>query len=169
MTELQRIPDPEVVAGDEQRSWSERVQAFINREEKVLDSRFENAREIAEVRVVYGEGSIEEFAKEVGIARSTAYAYREVWLTHGAEWGRGELPKNVLWTHYVRTAQRVPRERRRQAIEDAADEDRSVREHDRAIANADTPKNVETIETVACPKCGEVYPLREAEVRTEAV
>ena len=169
MTDVQHVQDVQVIEGDEQRSFEDRVQAFMDREIRVLDDRFRNAREVAEVQVVYGAGSIEAFAKEVGIARPTAYNYRGVWEMFGDDWLNGTLDQNQYWTHYVTTVRRLRAEDQRQSIEDSSSEGRSEAEHDLATQGADAPKNVETVDMLACPKCGEVYPLREAEVRTEAV
>lgn len=177
MTEVQRVPDAEpaepqdlertyeeaqVLDGDEQRSYQDRVQDVISKSQGILDEHFEIAREFAEVRVVYGAGSVEQFAKDCQMSRSTGYVYRGVWLQWGEDWKNGELPRNVHWSHYVATFNRLPPEERKAAIEEAADEERTTRQHEAALEGRDAPKNVEMVHVCECPECFSIFKLRRA-------
>lgn len=184
MTELQRIPDAEIIDPN-QEAEQDLVEEYKNAQDRVSDALWERARisylvaqklrqePNKEVR----RAAIESFAKEVGVEisqiRNDAFAYL---LRTRMEAISQPIPETLSPTYFVDAAQS-----RRKAIT-SGDED-AVRETGEILHKAEDegwttsqtrkeatgyqPQNVEVITKVACSDCGVIHNLSDLNTWTE--
>lgn len=117
--------------------------------------------------------AVEEFASEVKAKKSKVYDYTRVWWIYGhlLEDGHSSFSARVE-SGVLTMSQLVATTRAKDPVEmlDAVEDDNlSSRAIEARIKEEEEPKNVETIEVVICPHCGEKYRMSEAETRTETI
>ena len=169
VSELERVHDAEPVR--EGPSWEDLVSEYSEGAQAEFVGQLRQARVFALVARHYGRVSLTEFAKEVGCSKSKAYDWARVWWVFGHALGDSARLENSPLTisHYVEASYAPDPMRMIEAAEDEGLTTRQIEARRKEPEVPEAPRNVETVEVVACPKCGEVYPLREAETRTEVV
>ncbi len=134
---------------------------------QVLSGAFRMARAAEHARIK-GEGTWEHLMREMGAEKSWLYSLANCWRTYGERILDGTLSTRLesplTISHFIEATKA---DDPMSALDMAEDEGLSVRQLRARIGGDDAPQNVETIEMMSCPKCGECYALSEAMTWTD--
>ncbi len=158
MTELQRVQDAEIV--EEGPSWEEHVSEWTSAAGQVFAGQMRQARVAASVARVYGNGSMEAFAKEVGASRSTVYDYARVWWIYGHILSERPDDSPLTISHYVE-ASYAPDPLK--AIEEAEDEGLTTRQIEKRRKEPEATPQL--ITHIICPECSAMSPISRCETK----
>lgn len=144
-----RVVDAELVKAvpmSDEPTWEELVQLWIDQRRETDIGHFKLGIIAAKVALVYGEHSIQAFAKSVGEKRRHVYKHLLVYRHYG------ELCQywhNLTWTHFLYAVESgLSLEKRREILQEAADNSWSTPQFKREIMLRRSAKILEAAPTV---------------------
>lgn len=172
MTEIERVPDAQIV--EAKPSLEEIKSEWTHGASQKLAGQLRQARAAAMLKTHYGEGSVEGFAREMGVAPTTVYEYAKTWrrLLEAFDSEHeiyGRLEDSPLRISNVIESTRGAVSEIPRSLDEAEDDRLTANGQRERRRERSEPQNVETVEMVACPHCGGVSKMRELKQWTEAV
>lgn len=167
--ELERVSDAEIVQpGD--TFWIETQSEWARGQGVALLGNLLSAKNAAMVEPRYGEGSLEKWAGEMGVGRSTAYSYAQGWRNAVEEYGgeegvSGRLDGSPLTIWQVIESMRAPRGQRAELLDRVEDDNIATRQIRRIVDGSGTGGVVEMATEFLCPTCDEWHALSRVETR----
>jgi hypothetical protein len=154
MTELQRVPiEPEIV--EDGPEWEALVSEWADAGWRVFAGQLRQARAAAAVQRHYGMSSMEKFAQEVGVSKSTVYDYARVYNIYGHlyEDSSGRLESSGLLdiTHLIECSYAPDPIKMLERAEDEGLSSRQIKAERQAESGS---RNVQKAETRVCEACG---------------
>ena len=165
--ELERVYDAELVQqGDS--FWIETQNEWARGQGVALMGNLLSAKNAAMVEPRYGEGSLEVWAREMGVGRSTAYSYAQGWKNAVEEYGSeesvsGRLDGSPVGIWQVIETMRAPRGQRAPLMDRVEDENIPTRRIRKIVDGEEAA--IEMVAEFKCPDCESWYRLSGVETR----